>query len=328
MKKFLFLLGGVMTLASCSNDASDWYSERSNQESVSHYQPLTVTAGYDSPWDVNNTFPITYQFDSNEVNTSWYDWINNKHVQGLYVRITPYLGIAYHDGVNDGVYNVGGVINLGNGHYPNLFANGEEYGNYVQGNPIVLANQHLTGIGGWYTHELNIWGEYHSPVINVLPHINMNIYGVLFDIVNNHVVQPTTILGGTTISPAPSPGTSQEEALLKDYGKVFYYKIEYGTDPYTFYDDVYYVLALEANDTYDTNEWTEILATSAAHLNDTFNAHMYFHNITNEVVVNPDDFFEQQDNYKASHEEFDISDGSTRKVITQGHSGSIMIYLY
>jgi hypothetical protein len=241
--------------------------------------------------------------------------------------------LAYYDGSNDGIYNNGGFHNLSNGQYPTLFANGEEYGNYVQGNPIVLANQDLTGVGGWYTHELVITGEYHCPTINVVPHINMNIYGIMFDVINNDVVQPASILAGSTITPAPSPATPAEEHLLTEYGKVFYYKIEYGTDPYTFYDDVYYVLALEANDTHITSEWSEIVrASTSGQLTDSFKASMYFHNTTNEVVVNPADFFAQQDNYKRSGVAFDISDGSTRKIITMGSvpsiNGGISMYLY
>ena len=70
------------------------------------YKPLTVSGEYVSPWDIAdiNNIDVGYHFDSNSVNFSWYDWINSVYVQGLYVRVTPYLGLAYYDGANDGNY--------------------------------------------------------------------------------------------------------------------------------------------------------------------------------------------------------------------------------
>ena len=59
---------------------------------------------------------------------------------------------------------------------------------------------------------------------------NYNLYAIGFDVVNNDIVQPTSILLGTTITPAPPVATPSEEMLLQQYGKVFYYKVEYGRD--------------------------------------------------------------------------------------------------
>src|SRR5690606_27186211 len=322
-------LGGVVTLSACGEDTVNLYSEVPDNNPFASYKPLTVSEEYVSPWDIAdiNNIDVGYHFDSNSVNFSWYDWINSVYVQGLYVRVTPYLGLAYYDGANDGDYF---FHNLNNGNYPNLFANGEEYGNYVQGNPIVLASQSLTGVGGWYTHELFIVGEYHCPTINVVPHLNMNIYGLRFDVINNSTVQPASVLTGAAVVPAPPVATIDEEHLLTDYGKVFYYKIEYGTDPYNFYpDDVYYVLALEAKDTYDLNEWPEIFDAAASKLHDSFNSGMHYHNASQEVVVRQQDFQFQHPNYIPSDEEFILfSDGSKRKVITYGSSTGIDMFLY
>ena len=64
---------------------------------------------------------------------------------GVYVRITPYIGLAYFDGADDGTYNTPtGAFNLTSGAYPNLYTGSSEYGNYVQANPIVLANLQQT----------------------------------------------------------------------------------------------------------------------------------------------------------------------------------------
>nr|WP_298004093.1 hypothetical protein [uncultured Flavobacterium sp.] len=305
------------------------YSEVPDSNPFASYKPLTVSDEYVSPWDIAdiNNIDVGYHFDSNSVNFSWYDWVNSVYVQGLYVRLTPYLGLAYYDGANDGDYF---FHNLNNGNYPNLFANGEEYGNYVQGNPIVLASQSLTGVGGWYTHELFIVGEYHCPTINVVPHLNMNIYGLRFDVINNSTVQPASVLTGAAVVPAPPVATIDEEHLLTDYGKVFYYKIEYGTDPYTFYDDVYYALALEAKETDDIMIWPEIFDTTSSLLYDSFSNKVRYNDASKEVVVRFEDFKNQSAtlNYIVSDEEFDISDGSKRKVITYGSSSGIDMFLY
>ena len=64
---------------------------------------------------------------------------------GVYVRITPYIGLAYFDGADDGTYHTPtGAFNLTSGAYPNLYSGSSEYGNYVQANPIVLANLQQT----------------------------------------------------------------------------------------------------------------------------------------------------------------------------------------
>ena len=60
---------------------------------------------------------------------------------GIYIRITPYIGLAYFDGADDGTYNTPtGSFNLTTALYPNIYNGVSEYGNYVQANPIVLAN--------------------------------------------------------------------------------------------------------------------------------------------------------------------------------------------
>jgi len=78
--------------------------------------------------------------------------------------ITPYIGLAYYDGADDGVYNTPtGVFNLWGGPYPNLSLPGEsEYGKYIEANPIVL------GINAHCTHELSVIADLtttiHCPV--------------------------------------------------------------------------------------------------------------------------------------------------------------------
>lgn len=202
---------------------------------------------------------------------------------GIYVRITPYIGLAYFDGADDGTYNTPtGAFNLASGAYPNLYTGSSEYGNYVQANPIVLAN-HSWDTPPWYTHELAVFSkEDHCPINNVNIGYNYNLQTVKLDIIKNNLVQPLTTLG-YGITPAPPAGTNAESQLLTQYGKVMYYKIEFGRDAYNFYDDVYYALVSEVDPiNNDPGEWTSL------GVPDSFNGDLYYHSggtVTNEIVV-------------------------------------------
>src|SRR5690554_1744898 len=280
MKKLLILIGGVLALAACSDDANeiDGIKAPDNAEnSGSNYTIYTDTGSgaYKSPWDFNNTEPVGYFFESG---------LAENH--GVYVRITPYIGLAYYDGADDGIYNTpNGSFNLTTGMYPNLYAaGGSEYGNYVQANPIVLANDSPS----WFTHELAIFSkEDHCPLINVNIGINFNLQVVDFNIINNDLVQPVAHLG-YAITPAPPAGTNAEEILLAQYGKVFYYKIEFGTST-TNFTETYYALALEAVPDNDPGEWTQLFDPSAQPLLDSFKGELHYHSngspTTYEIVV-------------------------------------------
>lgn len=149
MKKLLFLLSGVITLTACSEDVFQEIDDSNDfepQYTTNTYTGAVYDDNYKSPWNIDSLRSVHYSFDSNVVN-----WEN------IYVRVTPYIGLAYYDGDDDGIYNTPtGSFNLAAGNYPNLFALNKEYGNYVQANPIVLGSQMQTGINGWYTHELTI----------------------------------------------------------------------------------------------------------------------------------------------------------------------------
>ena len=292
MKKFLFLLGGIVTLTACSEDILQDIDETTEDPGVKYTtNSYTGSGAYKSPWNIDSLRLVGYNFDSNVVN-----W------DGVYVRITPYIGLAYYDGANDGVYNTPtGAFNLAGGAYPNLFPNGEEYGNYIEANPIVLASQMLTGVGGWYTHELFIQSrEDHCPLINIPVGYNYNLYAIGFDVVNNSIIQPAAHIGAT-ITPPPPAATPSEEMLLQHYGKVFYYKVEYGLDPYTFNDDVYYTLALEADTETDIGEWDivpEFLINTSILKDRPFDADLKYHLVSREIVVDKRIF---SDNNPSSH---------------------------
>lgn len=104
--------------------------------------------------------------------------------------------------------------------------------------------------------------------------LNYNLYATRFNILNNSTVQPGPILGYPLSTPAPV-GTAAEQSFLRQYGKVFYYKVEFGdgtgNGEFTV-ADTYYVLALEADISNDFAEWQDL------NISDTpFNGKLHYH---------------------------------------------------
>jgi len=281
MKKILFLLGGVIFLTACSedviqnadklNDVVPGTNPKTTGDGSGNIKPYTIAGNYNSPWDINNLNYVQYYFNC------YLSWDN------IYVRVTPYIGLAYYDGGNDGVYNpVPGVTyNLTAGGYPNLHTpDNIEYGNYIAANPIVLevnndSAHELAIFSDWVTQGLND----HCPVMPSVYQYPFNWQPVYFDLVNNQKVQPVSV-GDPDITPAPPQATAQEVQLLKDYGKVMYYKVEFGLGKNN-YTDTVYVLALE-------DESGDALPYSLS-ITDTFDNDLYFHNGAGsmEIVVDP-----------------------------------------
>lgn len=270
-------MGGVigLTLTACSEDYLQSETKQLNKvvpgtdpkaaRALGDIKPYTSVNGYVSPWDINNLVPVKYYFNC------YLSWDN------IYVRITPYIGLAYWVGADDGVYHSStGVFNLTTGMFPNLYGSGHEYGNYIAANPIVL------DVNNSSTHELAIFSDWvtqglndHCPVVPNVYQYSYNPDPIYFDLVNNQQVRPNS-LGVADITPPPPSATPQEVDLLKDYGKVMYYKIEFGRDPHT-YNDVFYALALEDNS--NQSNW------GSMGLTDTFGGDLHWHNGYREIVI-------------------------------------------
>lgn len=155
--------------------------------------------GYVTPWDIwyrNQTgFQPTYTI------------INGNEGYSPYImEVTPYIGLAYYDDIEDGDYtdlqtNII-VANLNNGNYPNLYANGAEAGNVIAAKPITMLADGTPGEG-----EVAIGST------------------------TDHLPGDTSPLG-----PGYNPlgkkfvfqglVTPQEYQLLLEYGKVFYYNVK------------------------------------------------------------------------------------------------------
>ena len=175
--------------------------------------------------------------------------------KGIVVRVTPYIGLAYWDGADDGSYDTPtGSYNLAGGGYPNLYSGRNEYGNYITANPIVL---NIWGASPQSEEIGIIWGG-HCPVFTAWNY-TFNPYTIYFDVMNNSVIQPAAVLGSVAV-PA-TPATFQEAILLNDYGKVVYFKVEFGSSATpNIYTDTFYVLALEVEDV-QTPDWDNTFLT-------------------------------------------------------------------
>ncbi|UUV22285.1 hypothetical protein [Paenimyroides aestuarii] len=216
-------MGGVigLTLTACTTDTIVDDLDQQNAETGSQYQtnsynpnnpgyynpgsgiPAIVGDNYYSPWDIkhrNDVIP-TYTI-SNHTAGEGYSIFE--------LHLTPYIGVAYYDGVNDGQYHdayqaslnpPGLVADFTNGNYPNLYQNGNEIGELITAEPIILD-------GSSINHSEVSISSYadHCPVNPHTPGSSpgWNPENRFFDISNN--------------------ATPQEKAVLARYGKVFFYE--------------------------------------------------------------------------------------------------------
>jgi len=160
----------------------------------------------------------------------FYDYVNATGDIGnparLDFRVTPYIGLAYcDDDVFDNEFNdvnltgpaPGPFNTVPPGTYPNMFDfTGNEIGNFMPARSFTLTG---TGVPYWGTAGLRIFSMDHCHVIGA--NTVANIYN------------PNLIFFDITAPPAPYvPATPQEEILLSQYGKVFFYYWE-AVDPVT-----------------------------------------------------------------------------------------------
>lgn len=114
MKKFLFLLGGVVTLVACTSDSVLDEIDQQNNEMIApptfnNDQPGLANGGasgliwagdnYASPWDFWYRGEVRKQpayliHNGDAENSSPYNLV-----------VTALVGLAYFDGINDGTFN-------------------------------------------------------------------------------------------------------------------------------------------------------------------------------------------------------------------------------
>src|SRR5690554_2204308 len=287
MKSKILALAGFFALAACSEDVYqdiDKHNEVLEQSGVGsddsgNIAPFTFVpgpGGYESPWMFGSAISLNYW--------SFSDLSN----YGFYLRVTPYIGLAYYDGADDGTYvTPTGSYNLAAGGYPNLYSSGSEYGNYIAAAPYVINGQWTTGAS---TQELSVQGGGHCPVMAATTW-TFNPHGIFFDVQNNNVILPTTVtpLPGVVVPPVPS-ATTPEAALLRDYGKIMYYKIEFGHDPVIFTETVYAICLQVTNFSDPSWDVTTLIAT------DFLGGELYHNIVSREIVVDAPQLYSTNSN--------------------------------
>src|SRR5690606_9344787 len=206
MKKAL-LFFSLFTLVACSEDVYQEIDQQntfnvgnnnSTNDGSGTNAPFTSAGTYQSPYDIWTRSSIPVSHIINNLSKTKYSGAGR-----LIFRFTPYLGLAYFDGGDDGLYhdNAAGILvdNLATpGLYPNLYANGHEIGNFIPALPLTM-----TGLGSGEEDIAIASNTTHCPVFDGLGGVTN--YGRYFD---------------------PAFATPQEQVLLADYGKVFFYKYE------------------------------------------------------------------------------------------------------
>lgn len=191
-------------LAACSEDVDQELDQQTSGLEEGYFpdsdgsggiKPFTVDSPYYSPWDIDD-------WNTEQV---WHVFANltgpDPSIQ-LIFAFTPYIGLAYYDGHDDGLYhdNMGMVADFTTGLFPNLYANGHEIGNFIPANTIVMNNYGMGDMDFAITSSTT-----HCPV---------------FD--GNAGVSN----GGQYFAINPALATAVEQQLLADYGKVFFYKYD------------------------------------------------------------------------------------------------------
>jgi len=192
------------------NTEESMYSTNSfNENNPGYYEPGAgfppngPGENYFSPWDIKYRHEVipTYTI----MNT-----VGSEHFSIFELHLTPYIGLAYYDGINDGRYHDAYqasinppalIADLTNGNYPNLYQMGNEIGELIPAKPIVLD-------GSSIDHSEVSISSYadHCPVNPHTPGSSpgWNPHDRYFDI--SHIATP------------------QEQNLLAAYGKVFFYE--------------------------------------------------------------------------------------------------------
>lgn len=213
MKKSIIALMGLFTLMACSDDAVQEAEDQGIPMTTNSFNPqfpgyYVPGAGfppnyagldYFSPWD------IWFRGSPSVTPTYTYTNMEGDGSSPFVVEITPYLGLAYYDDTNDGLYRDPAqgnalIADLTSGSYPNLYKNGNEIGNLIRADRVRLDGTSLQNT------EVSIGSTIdHCPVFQG----NVNTgYNPLNRFININNV-----------------ATSQERSLLSQYGKVHFYEV-------------------------------------------------------------------------------------------------------
>ena len=213
MKKLILFMFGICTLA-CSTDGSQETDKQNNGSKPTNVQPNTSAPNCETPWNSFNAG------DPNGPNYTEVEYIFKNYTgdwgseRWLKLRVTPYVGAAYFDGTNEGIYepSLPFFTNFTTSPFPNLYAGGNEIGNFIPAPPLLIDGSGAAG--GTVTFSILANAE-HCPVFGAMTDSSYNPLGIGFNLPS----------GGAPILP-------QEIQLLANYGKVFFYFCE-AIDPVT-----------------------------------------------------------------------------------------------
>mgnify|MGYP003575586514 CR=1 FL=1 len=208
---------GLFTLIACSEDTYQ-EADKMNEEPDSQYQtnsfnpndpgyyvpgagfpPNQAGGDYASPWD------IWYRGTPEVIPSYTFANLEGEGVSPFVIEITPYLGLAYYDDVNDGLFHDPAqgyslIHDMTTGNFPSLYANNNEIGNLIKAKTIVLDGTSVQN------NEFSIGSDQdHCPVDLANITTGWNPMGRFLDI--------------------DSSATSDEKKLIAKYGKAFFFGI-------------------------------------------------------------------------------------------------------
>jgi len=288
MKKLLFLLGGVLTLTACTSDSVlDEIDQQNNEMNApptfDDKSPGDLGTGgisnlatnYFSPWDLGWNRLGKYR----DLQPSYV--ISNGDEDDNYspyrLEVHAWIGLAYFDGTNDGVFNdhfTGSAFTLNLANYPNLFANGEEVGNLVKTTILTPFRPQESARIEDRVHHLPMPGSTTARYPSTTPPWAFGLWKDGFDDM------------GTLQQP--------EIDLLRDYGKVFFYEVDVFEDATNAFVGTYIlhpeIQTLPQGSVKNWYKVPDLLGTAQLQGNlpfGSFNLHYYTNNPTNSLPHQP-----------------------------------------
>lgn len=242
-----------------------------------------LATNYFSPWDLGWNRPAQYR----DLQPSYV--ISNGDEDDNYspyrLEVHAWIGLAYFDGTNDGVFNdhfTGNAFTLSVANYPNLFANGEEVGNLVKAT-IMTPFRPQEGA--------RIEDRVHHLPMRYVPGTSLGTAAVP-RYTNTTPPWPFGLWSpgfehGGTLQP-------QEELLLRDYGKVFFYEVDVFEDATNAFVGTYIlhpeIQTLPDGPAKNWHEVPNVAGTAQLQGNlpfGSFNLHYYTNNPTNSLPHQP-----------------------------------------
>jgi len=292
MKKSIIALMGLFMLAACSEDVYDDIDQQNNEMNapptfddddpgdLGMWGISNLATNYFSPWDLG--WNRLAQYRDLQPSYVFSNGDEDDNYSPYRLEVHAWIGLAYFDGTNDGVFNdhfTTNTFTLNLANYPNLFANGEEVGNLVK-TTITVPFRPQQG----------------ARIEDRVHHLPMPY--VLGTSLGTNAMPRYATTPPPYSWPAWAPGfadiggilTPQEELLLRDYGKVFFYEVDVFEDATNAFVGTYILHPeIQTLPKGPAKNWHEVPnVAGTAHLQGnlpfgSFNLHYYTNNPTNSL---------------------------------------------